>query len=162
KATLGVIFEVQQKPEKEKLLSWPPYYFLMRHRLNRKLPQDAPHHPVRLIVFATDEKTATWARQPFKESSGLVMFRPHVIGPNELPVMTDPDVARMHPVLAALTLAAHPESEPALQMATQAADAQDEHTRNILYQLFGICTSTTIERLRQMSTSFDKFAGEYW
>jgi hypothetical protein len=112
---LGVVVEVQLSVDGGKTFSWPAYAISLRAR----------HRcPVVLVVIAVDRAVARWARRPivFGPVSGHLM--PLVLGPDELPVITDPDVAAATPELATLSALAHgrdADVERAVRIASAAA-----------------------------------------
>jgi hypothetical protein len=156
---LGVVLEVQQKPEDERLFRWPLYSYQMRDRLN---PRHDPLNecPVKLMVFAVDEKTASWAGKPIAARGGKISFTPDVIGPRNLPEITDIEAARHHPAMAALCAAAHPQSLQAARTALAAIEALPAHNRDILFEVL-VNPVRNIEDLRQMSAAFDEFTSDF-
>jgi hypothetical protein len=159
KSLLGVIFEIQQQPDDEKLFRWPLYYYQLRDLLN---PTHDPEHecPVKLLVFVVDERTARWAGKVFTGRGGKISFAPDVLGPQNLPEITDLETARNHPALATLCAAAHPQSLAAARAAVAAVEALPEHGRDILFTVL-VNHVQNVEALKQMSAAFDEFTGDF-
>lgn len=59
-----------------------------------------------MLVICTDDATATWAYKPIELGPGAVVS-PFPVGPNQVPVVMDPDRARESPQLAVLSALAH-------------------------------------------------------
>jgi hypothetical protein len=93
----AVIVEVQRERDDEKPPAWLEYiaYLHRKHRV-----------PVTLIVLVFDPAVARWAKRSRSIGSNVV-FRPLVIGPEDLPEITSTDDALAHPSLAVLTALAH-------------------------------------------------------
>lgn len=108
---LGVIVEAQRQRDDEKSFSWPAYAILARAR----------HRcPCVVIVVTFDEQTANWAASKIDLGGGNT-YRPLVLGPDQIPLITDPDEASRHLHLAMLSVLAHGQGDPAA--ATAAAKA---------------------------------------
>lgn len=97
KAVFALVVEVQRGRDDEKQWSWPLYLTGVRHRLKC---------PTAVLVICTDDATATWAYKPIELGPGAVVS-PFPVGPNQVPVVTDPDRARESPQLAVLSALAH-------------------------------------------------------
>jgi hypothetical protein len=94
---LGTIFEVQLQPAARKRFTWPLYAVAAR----------ALHEcPFVVTVVTADPATARWASQPIGLGGGNT-FRPHVIGPEGIPQVTDHELALREPQLAVLSVLAH-------------------------------------------------------
>jgi hypothetical protein len=94
---LGVIVEAQLRRDDQKLYSWPQY--AMNARARHKCPF--------LVMVATPSPSvARWAGQPIDVGSGTV-FRPHIIGPDTIPKVTDAEQAAREPELAVLSMLTH-------------------------------------------------------
>ncbi len=80
--------------------------------------------PVDLVVIALDPEVAAWAASTFKAglSPGAQSLTPDVIGPSQIPVITDPAEARRNPELAVLSLIAHGDEPGAEHIAVAAID----------------------------------------
>jgi hypothetical protein len=114
---LVLVVEVQLAIDPEKTFSWPSYAVALRAR----------HRcPVLLVVITVDRAVARWARRPIAFGPGAGYLRPLVLGPDELPAITDPAVAAASPELATISALAHgrdADVERAVRIATTAAGA---------------------------------------
>ncbi|MGW5606912.1 hypothetical protein ACWEWI_12570 [Streptomyces sp. NPDC003753] len=116
--------EAQGKKDPHKPASWAYYtaYLWTKYRL-----------PTALLVVCQDRATARWAQQPV--SSGppqlpTLTLRPLVVGPHNMPVITDPEQARADLFLAglaAITHAADPAVDAILKaLSTALRDAPED------------------------------------
>ncbi|MEU6858153.1 hypothetical protein AB0B28_04660 [Glycomyces sp. NPDC046736] len=96
----ALIFEVQRAEDPEKLYSWPDYLISARTRLRC---------PVALVVICPDEKTARWVRHGVDTGHPGFVLIPLVIGPDQIPVITDPERARESVEMTIYSLLAHGE-----------------------------------------------------
>ncbi|QYX78753.1 hypothetical protein [Streptomyces akebiae] len=99
---LAVEVQGERKPDKER--SWPyyVYYLQSKYRL-----------PVLLLVVCQDRRTAKWASGPFDcGTRGWITQRTHpmVVGPDNLPAVTDPRTAANNLAMAAFSALAHARS----------------------------------------------------
>jgi hypothetical protein len=93
----AIVVEVQMGRDPDKAWSWPMYVTNLRARLRC---------PVILLVVCADSGTAAWAATPIELGPGWVVT-PWVVGPDQVPVLTEPDRARQSPQLAVLSALAH-------------------------------------------------------
>lgn len=115
KPALSVIVEVQLAVKEKKRRDWLAY----TASAERQLGRDAC-----VLVVTPDAAVARWAQKP--TSFGLVStFTPLVIGPEQVPLLTDPEEAKRRPFLAVLSAVAHgqDELEQAIAAASLARDA---------------------------------------
>lgn len=115
KASLSVIVEVQLAVKEKKRVDWLAY----TASTLRQQGTDAC-----VLVVTPDAAVARWAQKPL--SFGFASsFVPLVIGPEQVPLLTDPEEARRRPFLAVLSAVAHgkDELEQAVQAASLARDA---------------------------------------
>lgn len=89
----GAVIEAQLQRDDDKLYSWP-YYATGARAYHRC--------PFAVVVVTPDESTALWAGQPI-ELGGGNQYRPLVVGPNDIPKVTDRDEASRQPELAMLS-----------------------------------------------------------
>jgi hypothetical protein len=115
KPVLGIVVEVQLEPKEQKRFSWPMYVAGLRARF---------HCPCCLLVVTADNRTAHWASVPIDLGPGGTL-RPFVLGPEGVPVVTDPTKARRFPELAVMSVMAHGRGDvpTAVKLATLAAQA---------------------------------------
>lgn len=97
RAVLAVVIEVQLDVDGRKRFSWPAYLVGARIRGGC----DAL-----VIVVTADRAVAAWARAPIRLGPGSVV-QPLVLGPDEVPELTDFDEAMKTPTLAALSAVVH-------------------------------------------------------
>ncbi|MEW2401580.1 hypothetical protein [Streptomyces sp. NPDC046862] len=93
--------EAQREKDPAKPASWAYYtaYLWTKYRL-----------PTTLMVVCQDRATAEWAQQPVASGPPqlpTLTLRPLVVGPHNMPVITDPDEARADLALAALAAITH-------------------------------------------------------
>ncbi|MFI9510484.1 hypothetical protein [Nocardia sp. NPDC052566] len=94
---LGVVIEAQLRPDKDKSWSWPVYLTTLRSRLRC---------PTALLVLCLNKSTAAWCREPIEVAPGFVLV-PMVLGPDEVPIVTDQHTASTNPEMATLSAIAH-------------------------------------------------------
>jgi hypothetical protein len=97
---LGIIIESQLQRDDRKLYSWPAYATVARSR----------HAcPCVLIVVTPSASVAAWASETIELGCGT--FRALVLGPAQVPKVTDPKAALDNPDLAMLSLYAHSDGQ---------------------------------------------------
>lgn len=109
----GIVVEVQLTRDEEKEYVWPAYVCNLRNRIRC---------PVCLLVVTVDESVARWARRPI-EIGGDSQFKPWVLSPSGVPIITDQATAKQDPELAVLSAVAHgrdADTEKAVQIALTA------------------------------------------
>jgi hypothetical protein len=130
KATREVfIVEVQLDQDPVKHFTWPQYVTAARTRYRC---------PATLVVVAVDERVARWCVQPITLDRAGNVFRPVVIGPAAIPVVTDEAQARAWPELAVLSVIAHgrePGSETIGAAALAACDRLDNANASLYADL---------------------------
>ncbi len=94
---LGIVVEVQLRPNSDKRFTWPAYVAGLRARLRC---------PACVLVVTPTEATAKWCRAPIDLGPGSA-FSPLVLGPTSVPVIDDIAVAELDPELAVLSVLAH-------------------------------------------------------
>lgn len=97
RSVFAFVIEIQRQPDDDKVWSWPAYLLEVRDRWRC---------PVVVLVICTDNATARWGAQPIELGPGSVIT-PCVVGPGQVPVVTDPEQARRSPQLAVLSALAH-------------------------------------------------------
>ena len=94
---LGVILEVQLACDYDKPYAWPAYVANLRAR----------HRcPVCLLIITVDETVARWASKPIELGPGSRCI-PWVVGPSNMPAVTEPGEARENLELAVLSAIEH-------------------------------------------------------
>jgi hypothetical protein len=107
-AVEAFVVEVQLSPDRRKRYAWPIYVSGIRARLRC---------PVTLVAVAPDPKVARWCAQPIDLGRGRAVMSVAVIGPAEVPRVTDPTVAQALPELALLSVLAHRGDSDAVSLA---------------------------------------------
>lgn len=123
---LGVIIEIQLRRDPDKRWSWPVYLATLRARLRR---------PTVLLVVCVDPGVATWCATPIELGHLDTRLTPLVVGPAQVPVVSDPDHAAAVPELSVLSALAHgarPDHHDVLHALLSALDAI-EPDRALLY-----------------------------
>jgi len=95
---LGLVVEVQLRDDPQKRWAWPAYVVNLYARLRC---------PVLLLVMSPDPAAAAWCGTPIVVGGPGMTLRPLVLGPADVPVVTNPDLARHQPELAVLSAIAH-------------------------------------------------------
>jgi hypothetical protein len=117
KPVLGVIVEAQLSRDERKRFTWPAYVSVLRAR----------HEcPVELLVLTHDRSVATWAASPITlDLVGGSVMRARVLGPDAIPIVTDPVQAAREPELAVLSAMTHGhgDTETAVAIAQAASSA---------------------------------------
>lgn len=100
KEVLAVIVEIQLRPDKAKRRTWPVYLTTLHARLRC---------PAMLIVISPDNTCAAWCAKPIRIGHPGWELRPLVLGPRQVPVVTDVAQATDNPELSLLSVMAHGE-----------------------------------------------------
>ncbi|WP_246180626.1 hypothetical protein [Nocardia ninae] len=103
----GIAVEVQLRRDGTRQWSWPVYVVTLRARLKC---------PVFLLVVAPDVGVAEWAARPIDLGHPGMTLRPLVLGPNQVPAVTDPAEAVAVPERAVLSAIAHAEGPQAREV----------------------------------------------
>jgi hypothetical protein len=155
------IVEIQLDADPLKHFTWPQYVTAARTR----------HRcPATLVVVTVDERVARWCSQPITLDRAGNVFRPVVIGPTTIPVVTDEAQARTWPELAVLSVIAHghePGSEAIGAAALAACDrldsAQARLYADLIYTNLNEIARAALEALMQQHnyTYQSDFAKKY-
>jgi hypothetical protein len=118
---MGVIVEIQRKRDDRKRLSWPLYLAGLHARLGCQTC---------LVVVATDDRVAEWARTPIVGLQPRSPLTPIVLGPAGVPHVVG-DAARARPWLAVLSAMLHAHRPEGVAIAVAALEAieglRDDH-----------------------------------
>lgn len=96
-----VVVEVQLEPDEEKYWIWPLYVIGVRARLRSWST---------LVVVCMSDQVARWAARPIRIGvPGWWVMSPIVVGPAQIPAITDPEEARRRPPFAVLSAVLHRE-----------------------------------------------------
>ncbi|RKS07924.1 hypothetical protein DFP74_3612 [Nocardiopsis sp. Huas11] len=117
---MGIVVEVQRDEKKRKCFTWPEYVAALRSK----------HEcPVTLLVICPKQSVADWYSEPIELGHPGLVLRPLVIGPKDIPVVTDPGTVAASPTLGVLSAAAHGMTKPdvleALHTGLDAIDPED-------------------------------------
>jgi hypothetical protein len=125
---MGVVVEIQRARDEAKRRSWPLYLAALHARIRR---------PTCLVVVATDDAVARWAAAPILDLAPCCVFRPLVVGPAQVPWITE-ERALAEPWLAVLSALAHgnePEGLAVTMAALEALTAMPEHHAIVFHDL---------------------------
>jgi hypothetical protein len=114
---LAVVVEAQLGRDRAKRWTWPVYLTTLRARLRC---------PAVLLVICVDAPTAGWCAGPIELGHPGWVLVPLVLGPDQVPVVTDVDQASRAPELAmlsAVTHARHPDGDKVLSALAGALSA---------------------------------------
>jgi predicted transposase YdaD len=116
-----------------------------------------------LLVVTASGKTARWASEPIVTGPGGQLL-PLVVGPEGVPVITDPERAKQDPELAVLSVMAHGHGdvETAVKIALSAATATaqlDEDTRVLYSDLIEAALSEAARKAFAMLPQGYEFQG---
>ena len=114
RAALCLVVEVQLKVDPDKGYSWPAYLTAARARYRCR---------AEVVVVAPDPAVAAWARRPVSLSYEN-SFRPLVLGPEQIPLVTDAGAAAAAPEEALLSVLAHARGPSGAARETLLAAAQ--------------------------------------
>lgn len=99
----AIVVEAQLQYEPRKSYSWPAYVANQRARLEC---------PTTLMVVCPDPREASLCARPIHTGHPDWILRPLVMGPNQIPVITNPEIARHDPDLSVLSALAHAGTHP--------------------------------------------------
>ena len=127
--TLGIVVEVQLRRDEKKRYSWPVYVANLRAR----------HRcPVCLLVITRENSVARWARRSIDLGPGT-RCQPWVLGPSNMPAITELEQAEANVELAFLSAIEHAR-DPNITLFTQiysaAIDAGERNLDEERYELY--------------------------
>ena len=94
----AIVVEAQLRPDPRKRRTWPVYVATLHARLGC---------PVILLIICPTPAVATWCAEPIVVGTPGLTLTPVVLGPRDVPVITDPHQARRSPELAVMSAMAH-------------------------------------------------------
>ena len=123
---LVIVVEVQLAVKQNKLRIWPVFaaHASLRHDCDAIV-----------LVVTPDDAVARWARQPMGPDSRRP-FYVEVLGPEAVPIVTDPANAKSNPELAVLSAVAHgndPEAGPSVAVAAMRALSSSPEAQATVY-----------------------------
>jgi hypothetical protein len=142
KPVFGIILEAQLQDDGNKRFTWPMYAVSARARFRC---------PFVLLVVTPDAATARWAAQSVDLGGGNI-WRPFVVGPEGVPVITEPDRAAREPQLAVLSVMAHgrgADVQTAVAIASAAAAAAAGLPEGLRMLCFALIESSLGEAARK-------------
>lgn len=153
-----LVVETQKVRDPKKEMSWPYYvaYLQSKHGL-----------PVLLVVTCKNRATAKWAAGPFDcKARGWTVQRtyPLVLGPDNVPVITDERTVVDQPALAAFSVLTHadgPESDAILESVCRGFARLDPTDENFFFQFMdaGLGDTPAGKKWRQIMTFVNYFPG---
>jgi hypothetical protein len=103
----AIVVEVQLHVDDDKRFSWPFYLVGLRARLRCR---------VLLVVLTLDDAVARWAARPIDLDGRASSVSAVVLGPTDVPAVTDATMARALPELAVVSVLAHAERPDAARV----------------------------------------------
>ncbi|MPZ25398.1 MAG: hypothetical protein GEV12_02845 [Micromonosporaceae bacterium] len=152
---LGVVVEAQLAKDPGKQWSWPNYLTSLRARLRC---------PTVLLVICPDPRTARRCATPIELGHPGFVLHPLVLGPDQVPVVTDPAQAGRSPALAVLSAMAHgnhPDRDRILHtlMSVLVDDDHRERYADIVFTALPEAARHYLERL--MATETYEYKSDY-
>ena len=128
KPVLAIVVEVQLAQDDRKLFTWPVYAVGLRARFEC---------PAVVLIVTTEPAVARWARRPITFGPGASLA-PWVVGPDNVPLVTDPEQAATDPELAVLSAMAHghDDVETAVKIALAAMSGAEHVSDRDQYVLY--------------------------
>ncbi len=153
---LGIVIEVQLRPDPQKAYSWPYYVASLQLRLRC---------PTCLLIITPDARVAAWAASIGPQGPGW-SFMPLVLGPDMIPVVAEPEDAAARPELAVLSVMAHAmgmQPTVAAAMATAATQAVVNLPCGELYfdAIIGSLSAAARKAFESMNTKNYEFQSEW-
>ena len=98
RTVFAIIVEVQLSPDSDKRWTWPLYLASLRARLKC---------PVVLLVHTPDAALVGWCAEPIDLGHPSLVLRPLVLGPDQVPTVSDEAEAKADPELAVFSAMSH-------------------------------------------------------
>jgi uncharacterized glyoxalase superfamily protein PhnB len=136
----AIVIETQLGRDPDKLFTWPVYLTHVRARLRC---------PTSLLVVAPDGAIARWCSKPIETGHPGFTLTPQVLGPDEVPVVTDPEIADQDPEVALLSVVAHGHGAHGLAIAKAvlvAVDKLDENRKALYTDLVHISVGDAVRK----------------
>ncbi|MEO7590612.1 MAG: hypothetical protein ABI134_05335, partial [Byssovorax sp.] len=142
----AIVFEVQLGEDPTKKSTWPVYLTVTRARRQGC--------PVCVLVVAPDAKVAAWAARPIELGLPGDTIHPRVLGPPELPWVTDPAEVRRQPEIAVLSAMAHGNAPDGLKVVMAVLDglvgfdeAMASVYRKLIYDALGEALRRKVDQM---------------
>ena len=155
----AIVVEIQQKEEPDKLHALPRYAAALWLQLAC---------PITVLMICPKARTAKWASAPIRTSLPGYTLACQVIGPDQIPAVTDPAEAAAHPELAALSVMAHGEHPPVIEAFVAALrHLPDEHAPQYYEYAYRLATKAAryvMERVMETTTwpVYSPFARQHY
>jgi hypothetical protein len=148
KPVLAVVVEVQLNRDADKRRAWPVYVTTLYARHGC---------PAMLLVVCPRRGVAAWCAKSIALGHPGFVLTPMVLGPGEIPVVTDVAQARQQPELALLSTLAHGEGaepEPLFQALLAALEEVDQEQADLYTDLvFTFLSAAARARLEELMTT---------
>jgi hypothetical protein len=157
RAVPGCLLEVQRDEVAEKVERWKEYGVALEGELKV---------PVALVVFCPDPAVARYYRRRVgADRLSCVPLRPLIFTPDDLPLVVDPDLAKVNPALVVLAAACHgddAEVDAAFPALAEAMRCVDPHKAISYYDivLARLAVPARIRWEKYMTTAVDQYQSE--
>jgi hypothetical protein len=153
----AVVVEVQLRVDLRKRRTWPAYVATLHARLGC---------PAILLVVCSNSTVATWCAERIVITDPGLTLTPVVLGPQQVPVVTDAAMARRHPQLAVLSAVAHGgrvDRPPVFGPLLAALDIIDHEQANLYIELVFTALPTAARALLEdlMTTAAQRHESEF-
>ncbi|MEV5414224.1 hypothetical protein AB0K60_35985 [Thermopolyspora sp. NPDC052614] len=130
---LAIIIEVQNGPMSEKRAMLPRYAAALWLRLDC---------PVIVLVICPDAAVAAEAAEPIPTTLATYTLTPEVLGPREIPVITDATEMKVNPLLSLMSVALYGRNRSVAQAFVEAAQTKADGDIPYYYE-YGYCMSSS-------------------
>jgi hypothetical protein len=155
---LGIIVEVQLSIDERKKYAWPAYVANLRARMCC---------PVCLLIVTIEERVERWAAQPV-DLGGCNRIVPRVVGPSNIPAITELQRAEANVELAVLSAVAHGNDKDVLLAAriastaiTASAGLDAERSRLYLDLIFKTLSEDAQRALGAMNPTVREYISDF-
>ncbi|MEM9493666.1 MAG: hypothetical protein AAGC55_31240, partial [Myxococcota bacterium] len=145
-----LVIEIQLERDGDKRFSWPMYEVSTHARLRC---------PAAVLVITLDRAVARWCAEPIPIGPSGSVSHPLVLGPQQIPRVSDKDTALRLPELAVLSAAAHadqPDSAESVALALDACNHLDNDRATVyadfIFTRLGEATRRALETLMERNT----------
>jgi hypothetical protein len=155
----GIVVEVQQEKSPGKRRQLPRYAATQWLSLNC---------PVTVLCVCPDPDAATWYAEPTRTTLPGYVFRAVVLGPRDVPVISDPKEAAEQPELAVMAVMAHGRDRSVVETFAAALEfVPPEHAPKYTEYAYMMAAPTVQRMLREIMAStswpvYSPFAREHF
>ncbi|MFG1945147.1 hypothetical protein [Nonomuraea sp. NPDC048826] len=111
---------------------------------------------VTVLVICPDRGTAAFYAKPIKTGLKGCCFRPHVLGPDNVPFITDPQEVAADPGMAALSLMVHGRERKVVEAFAQGMSAtSDDHATQYTEYAYSMAAPEIRRLMEEIMTSTD-------